>query len=377
MGAADIWVLYGRHSGDNRQMAALAEATGLGWEPRKLAFGPLAFLPPFLLPPTAATLTRAARAGLTGPWPKYVIAAGGKSVAAARWIRRRSGGAARLIMVGRPWTRLSLFDLVVTTPQYGLPASRPNVVRNLFILGAGGRAADGARDDLLALPQPRVGVIVGGDSRPLKLDPATAGRLARAALARAERDGGSVIAVTSPRTSPEAAAAIESALAVAATPSRLFCFGEDTSVYREVLACADRFLVTGDSASMISEAAATGAPVDVFPLPQARDLRLRLKDFGCGLLELTRLGRFLRARLEAAGAIVATRDLAAYAGELRAAGLLDGGEAAPCRAEAELLMAAARLRRLAEPRTEPARAPVAVGLPRGRRRLLEGARPAS
>lgn len=357
--AAEIWALYGRHAGDNRQIAALAEATGLSWEVRRLEFGPLKAIPPFMLPPTGATLTRAARESLAGPWPKYVIAAGGKSVAAARWIRRRSGGETRLVHIGRPWTRLSLFDLIVTTPQYGLP-KRPNVLENAFALAAKGRAAKTAREDILALPRPRVVVLAGGDSRPLTFDPATASRLARAALASAGRDGGSVIAVTSPRTSPEATEALRKALAVAATPSRLVRFGEDPALYPETLAAADRFIVTGDSAGMICEAAATGAPVEVFALPHSRDLRLRLKDFWLDILDVSRFGRFVRGRLEASGAMVATRDLGAYARRLRDAGLLDGGAAAPRRAEAELAMAAAAVRRLGAP------AAATETLPRGR-----------
>lgn len=368
--AAEIWALFGRHAGDNRQMAALAAATGLSWKVVSLDFAPLKAIPPFLLPPTLLTLSADARARLKAAgaegWPRFVIASGGKSVAAARWIKGRSGGTTRLVGVGRPWTRLSLFDLIVTTPQYGLP-ERPNVARNLFALAASGRAAASVRDDILDLPRPRVVALAGGDSRPLTFDPATAGRLARAALARAERDGGSVIVVTSPRTSKAAADALEGALGVSATRSRLIRFGEDRALFPEALAAADRFVVTGDSASMISEAVATGAPVDVFPLPRKRDLRLRLKDFWLDVLGLSRFGRFVRARLEDAGIMVATRDLAAYAAALRDAGLLDGGEAAPRRAEAELAQAAARMLRLGAPAVVTAR------LPRGRSRI---ARPA-
>ena len=342
--SADIWVLQGRHAGDNRQMAALADATGLPWEARRVAFNALKGAPPFLLPPTAATLTRAAKSELSPPWPRVVIASGGKSVAAARWIRQQSGDVTRLVHVGRPWTRLSLFDLVVTTPNYGLPRDRDNVLSNFFVLGSSGRAAETARDDLVALPQPRVVAILGGDSRPLKLDAETAGRIVRAALATAAKLGGSAIVVTSPRTSPEAVAAAERAMSDATVHARFFPFGKDRSAYGEILRVADRFVVSGDSAAMISETAAMGAPVEVFALPSRPDLRMRVKTVFLGALQATSLGRAVRARLAASGAIVESRDLGAYAEALREAGMLDGGEAPLRRAREEIEVAAARIR---------------------------------
>ena len=345
--SADIWVLQGRHAGDNRQMAALADATGLSWEGRRVAFNALKGVPPFLLPPTGLTLTSAAKAELKAPWPKIVIASGGKSVAAARWIREQSGRRTRLVHVGRPWTRVSLFDLVVTTPNYGLPADRDNVLTNLFVLGSSGRAATSARDDFLALPRPRVVAILGGDSRPLKLDAEAATGLVRAALATAAAGRGSLIAVTSPRTSPEAVAAAESALSGAAIPARFFPFGKDASAYGEILHVADRFVVSGDSAAMISETAAMGVPVEIFALPSRPDLRMRVKNAFLGALEATSLGRAVRARLAETGAIVESRDLGAYAAALREAGMLDGGEAPRRRAIEEMEAAAARIRALA------------------------------
>jgi mitochondrial fission protein ELM1 len=57
--------------------------------------------------------------------------------------------------------------------------------------------------------------------------------------------------------------------------------GEGDNPYRGVLGLADRLVVTADSISMVSEALATGAPVEVFML----ELRGRHARFVAGLFE--------------------------------------------------------------------------------------------
>lgn len=340
--SSPLWVLLGRRAGDNRQMLALAEATGLPFAVKPLRFNAASALPNWLLRGSRLSLTPAARAELVPPWPRVVIASGRRAVAAARWIRARSGGATRLVQIGRPWAPLSWFDLVITTPQYGLP-KRPSVIHNLMPLGAaeaGPAPAASLLQQLAALPAPRIGVLIGGDSRPFVLDGESAGRLAARANALAAQCGGSLLLVTGPRSSAEATAALRRAASV---PARFFAWGDGEPGYAATLRLADRFLVTGDSASMLAEAAATGRPVEVFPLPERPDLRVRLA---------RRLRRLLPRsafeRLVGAGLVTSVRDIAGYAEALRAKGLFDGGPQAAARRAAELAGAAERVRRLAE-----------------------------
>ena len=66
---------------------------------------------------------------LEPPWPDLVLTVGRRPTMAALWVRERSGGRTRLVVVGRPRRRLDDYDLVVVPPQYHVPAA-PNVVRS-------------------------------------------------------------------------------------------------------------------------------------------------------------------------------------------------------------------------------------------------------
>ena len=129
MSADPLWVLLGNRHGDNRQLLAIAEALHRPYRVVQLRFKRGARLPPARW--FAQRLTWSAETALAPPWPRAVLAAGRKSVPAALWIRRASGGRSRLIHVNRPWAPLAWFDLVVTTPQYALP-ERANVLTNLL-----------------------------------------------------------------------------------------------------------------------------------------------------------------------------------------------------------------------------------------------------
>ena len=272
-----VWCLHGKHAGDNAQIDAFAAA--LGWPTRahRLRFSVLSRLPGWL--------RGASRVGFSGsepalapPWPDLIIAAGRRSASVARWIVRQSGGRTRSVLLGRPRAPLAAFDLVVTTPQYGLPV-RGNVL-HLPAPAAMLPAADPAeiehwRQRWSTLPRPWIGVLAGGDRAPYRLDADAAARLGDAAAALAIERGGSVLATTGPRTAPAAAEALFGQLGEAAFRHR-YAKNQTDNPYRALLALADAFIVTGDSASMLAEAAGTGKPVAVFDLPPRHGIAQRL-----------------------------------------------------------------------------------------------------
>jgi mitochondrial fission protein ELM1 len=272
-GSPRVWVLLGRREGDNRQLLALAEALGWPYQAKKLAFKRRPLVPAWMQGASLLRLDRKHSAPLAAPWPDLVLACGRRSAPVARWIRRRSQGAARLVHLGRPRAPLSAFDLVVTTPQYRLPA-RSNVVHNLLPLNRAvaretQRAVASWASRMESLPRPRVALMVGGASATFLLNEETATRLREQAEALAKRSGGSLLIATSPRT-PAAAARI--LLADSQVPGIRYGWrpGDTDNPYPLFLEAADEFIVTGDSASMIAEACMSGRPVHLFPLPPRR-----------------------------------------------------------------------------------------------------------
>jgi mitochondrial fission protein ELM1 len=272
-----VWALTGQRAGDRAQILALAEALGWPFEEKRLAYNRRYKIPNLLLGASRASLNRAEPGPLAPPWPDLVIASGRRSAPIARWVRRQSGGRTRLVHIGRPWAPLEHFDLVVSTPQYRLP-DRPNVLLNDLSLNRIDPArlavaAETWAPRLANLPRPLIGVIVGGDARPYVLDPEAAARLGRAASQLAREHEASLVVTTSRRTRPEAVEALFGALNV---PNFRHSWSQGgDNPYLAFLALADSLIVTGDSASMLSEACATGKPVWVFPLPERHDRKLR------------------------------------------------------------------------------------------------------
>ena len=339
---ASLWVLLGNRHGDNRQLLAIAEALGRPYRAVPLKFGRGARLAPARW--FAHRLTWRTDPPLVPPWPRALLAAGRKSVPAALWIRRASGGKTRLVHVNRPWAPLAWFDLVVTTPQYALP-ERDNVIVNLLpfvppVAPAPLPASFAER--AAALPRPWTAVLVGGNSRPFVLDAPTATRLAKKVNDEVRRVGGAAWVLDSPRTPAAAIAALEHGLEV---PVQLVRWGRDENAYAALLGLADRFIVTADSASMLTEALLSGKPVTPFALPAHADWRWRLGAAwrGAAARAPDSAARRLLDGLVGSGLVSSVRDLGHLQQRLADAGLFDGAGRALAVAQAERARTVARI----------------------------------
>jgi len=265
-----VWALLGPHRGDNNQVLALAEALGLPFEEKRLRFNQLRRLQPALLGATLKSVAADARAQLEGDPPDLTISTGHRSVPVVRALRKRSAGKMRAVHLGYPRLSPDHFDLVVPTPEYPVPDA-PNVVRIPFALSPHrARDVDPADRDLLeTYPSPRRVLLVGGPTLYWEL-PAT--RVAQAVsrlLHSAESEGGSVIAVASPRTPPDVLSAIVNPPEGASAPY-LFVPTEGPPAYPALIEAADRIYVTADSVAMIADAVTSGKPVGVIPIAKSR-----------------------------------------------------------------------------------------------------------
>lgn len=249
-----IWVLLGRRLGDNNQALALAELIGLPFVEKRLRYTIWRHAPRRLRL-GFRTIDPATRATLAPPWPALVIGIGKRSVPVARAIRAKSGGHARIIQMGDPRSPPRWFDLVVTTPQYRMPPA-PNVLVLPLALPKGiarHEAGDGGSETAIML--------VGGPSWPWFPDRAAVLAAARQARAAADRDGGTVLALTSQRTPAPLRRALRDTLGAE---------NVDGLDYRAAVARGTAFLVTADSVSMLSDAIVTGRPVTMLPVSASR-----------------------------------------------------------------------------------------------------------
>jgi hypothetical protein len=260
------WFMTTGEAGFRSQARGLAER--LAGEPRELVVGlrfPWSRLPVALTPNPFALLDPA-RDRPTPPWPDLLISCGRRTAALSMAIRRASERRTFTIHVQDPLARPDGFDLVIAMKHDA--AAGPNVMKVATALHGVtpeklAEAADLWRERLGAGPEPLAGVLIGGPTSG-KIFPIAA---FVAALTRLRREGGARLAIAPSRRTPAPLiAAIEAAFA--GDPGVFVWDRQSDNPYLGVLALADRLVVTSDSVSMISEALATGHPVDVFGDPQ-------------------------------------------------------------------------------------------------------------
>jgi uncharacterized protein len=258
---APVWVLLGPHKGDNNQAIALAEALKVPFRLIQLRYKWFAHLPAVCRSIAAYQLEDESRSELAPPWPSLVLGIGQRSAPVARYIQRQSGGVTKTVRLGDPMVSHRLFDLVITTGQYAV-RDGPNVVRLPITITNQGTVRATEEEDhwFAAFQHPRRLLVIGGKTSLWRFDDHIVTNTLRRLQAKAAREGGSVLAVTSPRTSHKLVRAARSLLGVDAVVTG------DFPSYGALLSAADEIHVTGDSVSMLSDAVASGKPVGLIPL---------------------------------------------------------------------------------------------------------------
>jgi mitochondrial fission protein ELM1 len=265
-GQITVWSLLGKKAGDNTQVRALAGALGFRCQEKHIIAKPWELLTHLTLGVTLAGIDRAQSSELQAPWPDLVISAGRRNEPVARWIHRQSGGCTRLVHIGRPWSPLPVWDLVVTTPQYFLP-EQDNILHNSLPLhDIADAELKSAAEQLLPrvahLPRPRVAVLIGGDSGRFVMTRGKGRRLGALSNDLATAAGGSLLITDSARTPPAVA---DTLLEQVRAPHFSYRWADGgNNPYRGLLALADAFVVTGESMSMLGEAVNTGKPLYIF-----------------------------------------------------------------------------------------------------------------
>jgi mitochondrial fission protein ELM1 len=252
--AVPVWVLLGQRAGDNNQLLRLAAELGLPFRTLELRYNLLHLLPPALLGASLASLDSGSRNLNSSPWPQLVLGIGHRSVPVALAIRKLSGGKSKLVRLGNPRLDPARLDLVITTPQYAV-RDAPSVLRLPVGISTAPKLdpTPEERDWLGKLPRPHRLLLLGGETFMWTLGPSQV----VPAVSTLKEKPGSIVAVTSGRSS---AAMVD---AVAATLA-----GMEPGVvrgrfprYPVLIDDADEIYVTADSVAMVSDAIATGKPV--------------------------------------------------------------------------------------------------------------------
>ena len=118
--------------------------------------------------------------------------------------------------------------------------------------------------DFEALPRPITAVLIGGANRAYRLDLPHLADMTERIAAAVRQTGGSVLVTPSRRTGAAGISVLREHFG--GLPGQVWD-GTGDNPYFAYLALADALLVTADSVSMVSEAAATGKPVHILELP--------------------------------------------------------------------------------------------------------------
>lgn len=266
-----IWLLLSDKLGDNAQVRTVAAALGLRCEEKTLRFKRRYAKMRPVFKASIGHLDCDRSTDIAEPWPDLIITSGRRPAMVALWIKQQSAGRSRIVIVGRPHRRLADFDLVLAPPQFALP-ERPNILRMRWPLFSVDRAEIAAQVGLWAprfaeLPRPLTAILLGGPQPPFRFTKEVA--LDIIAKAARQSDHGSLVILTSRRTPVHITRAVARAL-----PANGMLFpwssGAETNPYRAVLGLADRFVVTGESISMIGEVLSLGKPLAIAAAPLRR-----------------------------------------------------------------------------------------------------------
>ena len=274
-----VWVLTDGKPGHTTQSIGLAEALGWPYEIKALNFTALAGLGTVLRSRLGATrlgVDRATSAELAAPWPDVAIATGWRPAPVTRWIGEQSRGRTRTVQLGRKGGRVAdVYDIVVACGYFQLPLHPRRIETSAplnRVTTASLDAAAAAWPDLYdQMVNPRIALLFGGSSRRHDIAPELARRIGAEVRAFAEASGGSIFAVTSRRSGKAATDALAEGFGDALGETARIDRWRDNRPDNPYLAClalADVIVVTGESESMVAEAAACGKPVYIYPIPE-------------------------------------------------------------------------------------------------------------
>jgi len=215
------------------------------------------------------------------PWPDLLIATGRHSVLASLRVKQFSPKTFR-VQIQNPGIAIGNFDLVITPRHDRLHGANVMSTRGSMHRITAETLRKGAEQwgaVYAHLPRPRIAVLIGGPNGAYGMGPNDAQQLGQHLAMLCRNYGAGLMVTPSFRTGTENTAIICQALD--GLPAAIWD-GTGENPYFGLLGLADAIVVTPDSVNMVSEAATTGKPVYIAPLPGGSR---KFNDFHNGLLQ--------------------------------------------------------------------------------------------
>ncbi len=273
----EVWALLDGTSGHDAQVLGVVEALGVQFSKKKIVYNDKAGTPNFLKLDGLATIDRRSSDLIGEPWPDVIVSCGRKAASVARSIKKRarkSGKKSFATHILWPGTPEGSFDIIATPAHDALVWPYSSSKKIYRFVGAPNRIT---KEFLLneyriwartigELPNPRIAVLIGGDSRKTAFTNMHAKMLCEQVVGLSATLKAAVLVTTSRRTAPDVASYMEDELK--RRIGRYLHFHDfhknKANPFYAFLQLADMVIVTGDSISMCSESCSTGKPVYVF-----------------------------------------------------------------------------------------------------------------
>lgn len=274
--APRVWVIQSDKAGDNAQLKVIADSLPWPYVTKQMTVRSQFVLGKPTVSASLHHVDEARSDPLTAPWPDLILTCGRRMSMVALWVQEQARQAGlrvpKIVLVGMPKRHPERFDLAIMSGQYrALRGGNMMQIAYPFQRideGSVAREAEAWHATFADLAKPRIAVLVGGLTKAVRFDAATAAKLARDLREMQRREGGSLIVLTSRRTPAAVVTVLERDLPPGASLYKWTPAG-GPNPYRALLGLADRFVVTSDSLSMQMEIACLGRPLAIYRLPQS------------------------------------------------------------------------------------------------------------